>query len=165
MAKRKNKSESTMNYQGRSLSLKKHALSFNTYFFKIIHKFWMPFAIFLILLAILFSLFRALTPWATQYKGEVEHHLSTLLGQPVQISSMETSWYWFEPVLRLNNVTLSDSQDHALKLNKLLVGINLFSSLWHWHIQPGILYIDDVHLILRQVNGRWQLMGCARIKK
>lgn len=122
-------------------------------------KCWMPLAILIITLAVVFSLFRALTPWAKQYKGEVEKHLSSLLGQPVVINSMETSWYWFEPVLKLNQVTVLDNGDHVLKLAKLLVGINLISSLWHWHIQPGILYIDDVHLILRQVNNRWQIDG------
>ena len=125
----------------------------------LIRKCWIPFAIFMITLAIVFSVFRALTPWAKQYKGEVEQHLSTLLGQPVVISSMETSWYWFEPVLKLNQVSVSDQQDQVLTLTKLMVGINLFSSLWNWHIQPGILYVDDVHLTLRQVNNRWEIDG------
>ncbi len=124
-----------------------------------IKKCWIPLAILFITMAILFSLFRALTPWAKQYKGEVEQHLSSLLGQPVMISSMETSWYWFEPVLKLNQVAVSDSQDHVLKLSKLLVGIDLLSSLWHWHIQPGILYLDDVHITLRQVGQHWEIDG------
>ena len=118
-----------------------------------------PCAVILIIMAILFSVFRALTPWARQYKGEVEQHLSSLLGQPVIISSMETSWYWFEPVLKLNQVAVSDSQDHVLMLSKLLVGIDLLSSLWHWHIQPGILYVDDVHLTVRQIGGHWEIDG------
>ena len=125
----------------------------------LIKKCRMPMAIIVIMIAILFSVFRALTPWATQYKGEVERQLSSLIGQPVIITSMETSWYWFEPVLKLNQVTISDHQDQVLKLSKLLVGINLFSSLWHWHIQPGVLYVDDVHLTLRQLNDRWQIDG------
>ncbi len=85
--------------------------------------------------------------------------MSSLLGQPVVISSMETSWYWFEPVLKLNQVTVSDRQNQVLTLSKLMVGINLFSSLWHWHLEPGILYIDDVHLTLRQVNRHWEIDG------
>ena len=126
---------------------------------RLLKKCRMPFAISLIIIAVVFSLFRALTPWAKQYKGDVERHLSLLIGQPVSINSMETSWYWFEPVLKLNQVTVLDNNNHVLKLAKLLVGINLFRSLWHWHIQPGILYVDDVHLILRQVNHRWQIDG------
>lgn len=125
----------------------------------LIKRCWIPFAMVIIILAIVFSLFRALTPWAKQYKGEVEQHLSSLLGQPVVISSMETSWYWFEPVLRLNQVTVSDQQDQVLTLNKLMVGINLFSSLWSWHIQPGVLYVDDVHLTLHQVKNHWKIDG------
>ena len=125
----------------------------------------MPLAILLILMAIFFSLFRALTPWAKQYKGKVEQHLSMLLGQPVTINDMETSWYWFEPVLKLNDVVLSDQKSHVLKLNKLLVGIDLFSSLWHWQIKPGVLYVEDVHVILRQVNNHWDVDGLSNIKQ
>jgi uncharacterized protein (TIGR02099 family) len=128
-------------------------------------KCWMPLASLIIVLAILFSLFRALTPWATQYKGEVEQHLSSLLGRPVLIHSMETSWYWFEPVLRLNQVSVLDKADKSIQLNKLLVGINLLSSLWHWHIEPGILYIDDVHLNIHQEKkGRWAIDGLSQNK-
>jgi len=125
----------------------------------------MPLAIAFIVIAIVFSLFRALTPWAKQYKGKVEQHLSTLLGQPVTINDMETSWYWFEPVLKMDQVMLSDKQDHVLKLNKLLVGINLFSSLWHWQIEPGVLYVDDVHLTLHQVDKHWDVEGLRQDKQ
>ena len=119
----------------------------------------MPLAILFITMAIVFSVFRALTPWAKQYKGDVEKHLSLLIGQPVIINSMETSWYWFEPVLKLNQVTVQYNQDHSLKFAKLLVGIDLLSSLWHWHIQPGILYVDDVYLTIRQTNDHWDIDG------
>lgn len=128
---------------------------------RILKKSWMPLAIILILMAIFFSLFRALTPWAKQYKGKVEEHLSILLGQPVTINDLETSWYWFEPVLKMDQVTVSDQHDHNLKLNKLLIGINLFSSLWHWQIQPGVLYIEDVHLTLHQTNDHWDIDGLS----
>jgi uncharacterized protein (TIGR02099 family) len=133
---------------------------------KIIHrsaqlarKCWIPFAILMISFALLISVFRAMTPWAKQYKNEVEQHLSGILGQSVKINSMETSWYWFEPVLKLNQVRVSDAQNTALNLNKMLVGINLFSSLWHWHIQPGILYVDGLQLSLRQQNDHWDVDG------
>jgi uncharacterized protein (TIGR02099 family) len=119
----------------------------------------MFFAILMMTVAIMISLFRALTPLAKQYKKDVEHHLSLLMGQPVQIRSIETSWYWFQPVLRLNHVTVFDQKHHALTLEKLLVGINLFRSLWHGYIQPGILYMDDLHVTLRQVGHHWTIDG------
>ena len=119
----------------------------------------MPLAVIMIIMAVFFTVFRALTPWAKQYKVEVEQHLSTLIGQPVTINSMETSWYWFEPVLKLNQVSLLDNKDKALKLSKLLVGINIFSSILNWQIEPGILYIDDLHLTIRQIDNHWQVDG------
>ena len=118
-------------------------------------------AVLIIIAALLSSLFRALTPWVTQYKTEIEHHLSTLLGEPVTISSLETGWYWFEPVLKLKQVKVIDSNREVVKLKKLLVGINLFSSLWHWQIQPGVLYIEGVNLTARQKNDRWRLDGLS----
>ncbi|KTC65506.1 transmembrane protein (plasmid) [Legionella adelaidensis] len=126
---------------------------------KYIKKVWVPFAIFIILLAIIFSVFRALTPWAKQYKGEVEQHLSLMLGQPVSIKTMETGWYWFQPVLKLDNVSLSDQTHHKITLNKLFIGIDILSSLWHWSLQPGLFYVDKVNLTIKQTDNGWEVAG------
>lgn len=125
----------------------------------ILAKCWVFFGTLIIVVAIVFSVFRALTPWARQYKTTVEAHLSKLIEQPVVIQSMETGWYWFHPVLQLNHISLTDDKAHTLKINKLLIGINLFSSLLHWKLQPGILYVDQTQLIFRQDNNHWKLEG------
>ena len=72
---------------------------------------------------------------------------------------METGWYWFEPVIKLDTVTVVSGADQVIQLKKLLVGINLFESFWHWQIQPGILYINDLNLTIRQVNHHWHIDG------
>lgn len=128
---------------------------------KVVKRIWMLLAILIIFMAVLSSIFRSLTPWAKEYKGEVEHHLSILIGQPVTIQTMETGWYWFQPVLKLNQVTLGNDSEHGFRINKLLVGINLFKSLWNWQIQPGVLYIDDMHLNLRERDHHWTIDGVA----
>lgn len=128
---------------------------------KLLKRCWMPLAILIITAAVISSLFRALTPWATQYKTDVEHHLSVLLGEPVTINAMETGWYWFEPVIKLNEVEVLDGSKTVLKLKKLFVGINILSSLWHWQIQPGVLYIDDLHLNLHETDHGWEIDGIA----
>ena len=64
-----------------------------------------------------FKLFRALTPWAKQYKAEVEQHLSTIFGEKVTINTMETGWYWFEPVIKLNQINISDGKQEVVKLS------------------------------------------------
>lgn len=126
---------------------------------KFLKRCWIALAFLIITAAIISSLFRALTPWAKQYKAEVEQHLSTVLGEAVTISTMETGWYWFEPVIKLNQVTISDGKQDRIKLSKLLMGINLFSSLWHWQLQPGVLFIDDLHLSLHQNEKGWEIDG------
>lgn len=126
---------------------------------KVLKRIWMLLAVLIIFMAVLSSIFRSLTPWAKEYKGEVEQHLSLLIGQPVTIQTMETGWYWFQPVLKLNQVTLGDDSKQNFRINKLLVGINLFKSLWSWQIQPGVLYIDDMHLNLREKDNHWSIDG------
>lgn len=123
-------------------------------------KTWVAVAILIILAAIFSSVFRSLTPWAKQYKGEVEHHLSMLIGQPVTIKTMETGWYWFHPVLKLDQVAVHDQQN-SLHLDKLLVGINVLKSLWYWQIQPGVLYVENIHVTIREHDGKWTLDGLS----
>ncbi len=127
--------------------------------FKIMKRCWVLLAVVLIIAAMIFTLFRALTPWVKQYKTQVEHQLTVLLGQPVTIQDLETSWYWFQPVLKMDQVTLEDANQHVLKLNKLLVGINLWSSFWSWQVKPGVLYVEDVHLTIHQVDSHWEIDG------
>jgi uncharacterized protein (TIGR02099 family) len=123
-------------------------------------KIGMAIAIFIILAAVFSSIFRSLTPWAKQYKSEIEQHLTQLLGQPVTIQTMETGWYWFHPVIKFEHVTLRDGRKY-IHLEKLFVGINLFKSFIHWRIQPGMLYLDDVDLTFREKEGHWLLDGLA----
>lgn len=128
---------------------------------KFFKKIWMALAILIILAAVFSSIFRSLTPWAKQYKGDVEQHLTSLLGQPVTVQSMETGWYWFEPVVKLKHVTIKDNRNKSIYLDKLIVGINLFKSLWYWRIQPGVLYVDDVNLVFREKDGHWGIDGLS----
>ncbi|MBA3537581.1 MAG: TIGR02099 family protein [Tatlockia sp.] len=126
---------------------------------KFLKRCWVILAFLIITAAVISSLFRALTPWAKQYKTEVEQQLSLVLGQKVTINAMETGWYWFEPVVKLNQISISDGKQVAVQLSKLLIGIDILSSLWHWQIQPGILLIEDLNLRLHQQNGYWQVDG------
>ncbi|HHU0092254.1 TPA: YhdP family protein, partial [Legionella pneumophila] len=129
---------------------------------KFFKKIWMVLAVLIIVAAVFSSVFRALTPWAKQYKGEVEQHLTSLLGQPVTVQTMETGWYWFEPVVKLKHIRIHDGHNKSIYLDRLIVGVNLFKSLWNWRIQPGVLYIDDMHLVFREKDGHWRIEGISR---
>ncbi len=120
---------------------------------------WRLSALGLVIVAFLLTFFRMMTPWVNTHKAEVEHQLSLLLGEKVTIEQMETSWYWFQPTLKLNHVLVSDKQMPLLQLDQLLVGVNLWQSLLHWQIQPGLMLVDDVQLTLRQTESGWQIDG------
>lgn len=122
---------------------------------------WIFFVALIVFAAIVLTVFRALTPWASRHKADVEGHLSKLFGTSVSIQQMKTSWYWFQPVLKLDNLTISDKQLPVFNVKELLVGIDLFRSFWHWRIQPGVLFVEDATLSLRQDNSNWQLDGVS----
>lgn len=82
-----------------------------------------------------------------------------MLGKPVVIDNMQTSWYWFQPVIKLDNVDITTSANKSVAVKKLLVGIDLFKSLLSWQIQPGLLYIEDVKLVVRQKGQNFELDG------
>ncbi|MCH9716420.1 MAG: hypothetical protein K0U52_04965, partial [Gammaproteobacteria bacterium] len=114
-----------------------------------------------VLSAILLTVFRALTPWAAQYKETVETQLSRFLGTKVSIQDMKTSWYWFEPVLKLDGIQITETNNTVLNVKELLVGIDLMRSFWHWRIQPGVLFVEDATFNFREDNAHWQLDGVA----
>ena len=116
-------------------------------------------AIAVITFALLMSLIRALTPWIAQYQADIENYFSSLLGHKVVIGHLETGWYWFQPVVKLTNLTISNGHESVMDVHQLMVGINLLSSLWHWQIEPGILYLDKVHLRIRQTADNWNIEG------
>ena len=120
---------------------------------------WHLLAVFLVILAVIFTLFRALTPWMKQYRNQIEQQLSVWVGQNVAIKDIGTSWYWFTPVLKLNQVNIGYGQDSSLHFNQVMVGINLLGSLLRGHIQPGVLFVDNVHLNLQQEKGSWRIEG------
>ncbi len=120
---------------------------------------WIALAVMMIMAAIIMTFFRIMTPLLNQHKQDVERQLTSLLGEQVSIKHMETSWYWFQPILKLDEVLVSEQGVPVLQLNKLLVGVNLFSSVLHWQIQPGILLIDDVQLTIRQTEQGWKIDG------
>lgn len=127
---------------------------------RFLKKIWITFVLLFVLFAIFFSIFRALTPWAKQYKVQIEQQLSGFLGQPVRIGDLQTSWYWFQPVLKMQDVRLSDGQHRQMMVNQLLVGVNLWRSLWSWQIKPGVLYVHETTITLNQVSDtRWDIEG------
>jgi uncharacterized protein YhdP len=112
--------------------------------------------------ALLSSLVRGLTPWVAQYRQLVEKYLSQALSEKVVIGKMETGWYWFQPVVRLNDLGIFKHNYSVIEAQNLTLGINLWRSLWHWQLEPGILYLENLHLTVHQnEQGVWMVDGIS----
>jgi len=109
--------------------------------------------------AILITAARLLTPVVAQYREPIQTHLSQLLGKTVTIDSMESRWYWLEPVLKLNQVRITDTEGHTIHFHHLLFGIDILHSLFTLQLQPGTLYADGTHLTLKQIPNGWNVNG------
>lgn len=122
----------------------------------ILHKLFYLFAAALVLLAVLITSVRMLTPVLNyQHKlcaAWVEH----LLGRPIKIGHLEAWWDGYHPELRLKDVTIfsADHKKIILHINKLFVDINLLHSLLKRNLQPGRIIISGIEFNLFQTNTR-----------
>jgi uncharacterized protein (TIGR02099 family) len=92
---------------------------------------WYTFAIFMVLLATLYSIARISLPQIGQYNSEIESYVTGLLEQPVKIQSLDAEWHGIGPSLILNNVRILDNQKIAalVSFSKVSLGFGIIESL------------------------------------
>ena len=90
--------------------------------------------------------------------------ISRILSQPVKLQGLQIHWHWFDPVIRLNHVTVmsATSNRQLLNVDHLTVVFDLWRSMSHWHLLTKDIYVSGVKLDL-QVNaaGYVSVMGQA----
>ena len=101
-------------------------------------------AVMLITAAVIFSTLRAVLPYATGYKNEIQQEVSKQLGLPVEIKSIDAAIHWFSPRLKLINVSVYDDKDKVplFHFEEAFLGLDVVASLLR-----GEIIIDDVGLI------------------
>ncbi|MBL4712439.1 MAG: hypothetical protein JKX75_08095 [Gammaproteobacteria bacterium] len=89
------------------------------------------FAVVLISAAVIFSVLRAVLPYATDYKNEIQLELSQQIGLPVEIKSIDAAIHWFSPRLKLIGVTVYDEKYKSSLFNfrEAFVQLNVAASL------------------------------------
>lgn len=101
-------------------------------------------AVVLISAAVIFSISRAVLPYATGYKNEIQQKISEMTGLPVEIESIDAAIHWFSPRLRLIGVSVFDEKNKVPLFNfrEAFVELDVIASVMHWDI-----IVDDVGLI------------------
>ena len=74
-------------------------------------------AVILISAAVIFSISRAVLPYATGYKNEIQQKISEVIGLPVEIESIDAAIHWFSPRLRLIGVSIFDEKNKVPLFN------------------------------------------------
>ena len=101
-------------------------------------------AVMLITAAVIFSTLRAVLPYATGYKNEIQQQVSKQLGLPVEIDTIDAAIRWFSPRLRLLDVSVYDDKDKVplFHFKEAFLELDVLAS-----IMRGEIIIDDVGLI------------------
>ncbi len=101
-------------------------------------------AVVLISAAVVFSVLRAILPYATSYKNEIQQEISQQIGLPVRIDTIDAAIHWFSPRLRLIDVTVYDEKGTVplFVFREAFVELDLITSILRREF-----IVDDVGLI------------------
>ncbi len=116
------------------------------------HTLWVTCLVLIVLLAVVFSIARALTPLVTSHREAVANWVTTAVGQPVQIGALAVVWHGLQPRLEGKNVVIIDPEEKQplLAADALEVRLNLLSSILTGSIHIAEVKIIGAQLILRQ---------------
>lgn len=116
-------------------------------------------ALLLVLAALYVSLGRALLPLAAEYRGQLQAELSAVLGQPLQIGTLEGRWLGLAPQLLLGDLQL-EVDGEALHLEGLQLVPDVLASLRAGSLRIARLELQGLQLAVQeQGDGRWRLKG------
>ena len=121
----------------------------------------------LVLAAILLSLARLLLPTVEDFKPNVESWVSELVGQEIQIASLDATWYGIEPQLVLRGVQLisEDRTETYAYFQQARLGLNIFASVFEGRFVPGAFTIDGARfVVLRHKDNHVSIQGISEGK-
>ena len=119
-------------------------------------------AVTLIILAVAFSVLRAVLPYATGYVENLEQELAQQIGLPVSIASMDADMYWLVPRLKLVDVVIydKDKQRELLRLDEAFFALAYIDSILQRTPTVGDISLIGADLYIeRYADNRWRIQG------
>ncbi len=116
----------------------------------------------IILAAVLVCLSRILTPVLDQHREDFEKYASQLLQMPVGIKNVRVSWYQYQPVMSLNEVTVLDekTKQPVLQVRQVSLLFSIPKSLWEWKPVPsGIMIVGTDLNVYQTQTGEFKIQG------
>lgn len=120
-------------------------------------------ASFVLLLAILFTLARAILPHLPDYHDRVEQWATAAIHLPIHIGEVTAKWSGIHPEISFSNVEILDKENRVLlKVNELSIDIDVIDTLMKKRVEPNALMINGVNLVVRQdTNGKITVNGIS----
>jgi len=118
----------------------------------------------LVIAAILLSLARILLPNIDEYKPTIEGWVSELIGQQIEIATLDAAWYGVEPQLVLKGVQLlsADRKETYGYFQQARLGVNLFGSIAEGRVLPGAFTVEGARFVaIRQRDGSISIEGIS----
>lgn len=113
-------------------------------------------AVLIIIAAIFVGVIRLVTPVLDEHRADFEKIASQFLQSPVTITNVRVSWYQYQPVFSLNDVTILDkeSKEPVFHIKKVGILISLAKSLWQWKLVTSGIMASGAELNISQsANG------------
>lgn len=89
-------------------------------------------------------------PYLQRHASNVEVWASKVFGKNVRVGKIEGGTFGLEPVIKLKDVVLTDSETNheLLKIKELQLGLDVIGSLSQWRLEPGLIIIDGTSIFL-----------------
>ena len=119
-------------------------------------------AVVLVLLAIFFSIARVMLHDLGKYRDTIEHHVSQLIDQKVQIQGFDARLEGITPVLIFKNVALlhSNTNKELTRFSEARIGLAILASIRERQLVPGEITIDGINILLtRRKDGEFNIQG------
>ena len=119
-------------------------------------------AVALIILAVAFTLLRGLLPHATGYITEIENGISSQIGLPVTIGSLDAEMHWFTPRLKVLDLVIykEDGKEKLINLTEATISLAYLDSIRFMMPMAGTVNLHGAELFIeRHPNGKWVVQG------
>jgi len=119
-------------------------------------------AVAIIVLAVAFTLLRALLPYATGYIAEIEQGISGQIGLPVRIGSLDADMHWFTPRLKVLDLVIykEDGKEKLFTLTEVNFSLAYIDSVRFMMPMVGDISLHGAELFIeRHPNEKWVIQG------
>ena len=124
-----------------------------TLFTRVLHRLWYVLAAIIILVALLVSITRLMTPVLNDHRADFERLASNVLQMPVLIRDVEVSWHGYSPEIILYSLTLldPDTQKTILNMDRLEIDFSIWRTLLERKIFIRNVTLSGMELTITQM--------------